>query len=88
MRLKISRVGEGLHPNEVVVAVQTNEGKERMVIHKRALRDDTIEIGYPIDEDDGNYLVQLPGETMRGAGRVWVASELVVSETPKQKAVA
>jgi hypothetical protein len=80
MLLKVREEGQGLHPNEVVVSVQTKDGAERLVVHKRALCAGALEIGYPILVDDDQYLVELPRETMRGLWRVWVKKSAVVRE--------
>lgn len=62
------------HPNEVVVLIDTRDGKEQLVVHKRSIVDGGLEIGYPI-LDDGQYcLIELPRETARGLWRVWVDS--------------
>jgi hypothetical protein len=37
MRLKVEQAGQGLHPNEVVVAVQTSHGQEHLVVSKRSI---------------------------------------------------
>jgi hypothetical protein len=74
MRLKIERVGKGLHPNEAVVAIRTTGGTERLVVPKRSIVDDTIEVGWPIrtNPTDGSCMIELPRETPSGAWRVWV----------------
>lgn len=78
MRVKVQKVGRGSHPSEVMVSVRTVEGEERLVVHKRSLHDDsTLEIGYPINEENSNYLVELPRETLKGEWRVWVPDTLV-----------
>jgi hypothetical protein len=79
MRLKAQKVRDGLHPSEVVVAVETDAGAERLVIPKRSFSDSTLEIGYPISDESGRYLVELPQETSSGAWRVWVSKDLVTS---------
>ena len=82
-RIKVKRLREGLHPNEVVVAVTTADGStEELVVHKRSLdKDDTLLIGYPIGGDDKNNLfVELPRETVRGSSRVWVPGNSVIRE--------
>ena len=72
MRLKVEEVGTALHPNETVVSIPTSTGPERLVVHKRALLNSTLDIGYPISEQDNLYLIELPRETMSGLWRVWV----------------
>jgi len=79
MRLKIEEVGKGLHPSEVVVQVQTAEGKpERLVVDRRSISDGMIDIGYPLRHDNGHYLIELPHETIGGSWRVWVSQDVVV----------
>lgn len=75
MRVKVKRVGKGLHPNEVVVEVKTTAGTERLVIDKRALHANSLSVGAPIQEKQGQALVELPRETMTGSWRVWVKKD-------------
>jgi len=72
MRLLVEELGSGLHPSEVVVAVKTASGKERLTISKRSISDGSIEIGWPLREDGDRRLIELPRETQGGAWRVWV----------------
>lgn len=87
MRLHVRNVREGLHPSEVIVAVDTRDGEEVMTIDKRSMRSDTVEIGYPIDQHDGMLLVELPRETMTGTWRVWVGKDSVTDDA-RERAVA
>ena len=82
LRLKVRTVREGLHPNEVVVAITTSDGSnEELVVHKRSIQNDTLRIGYPIGGDDKkNLLVELPRESVRGTSRVWVRGDSLVKE--------
>ena len=77
MRVKVERVREGLHPSEVVVAVATADGIERLIVDRRSLEGDAIAIGYPVGQDGDLLLVELPRETQTGLWRVWVRKELV-----------
>jgi hypothetical protein len=81
VRLKVKEVDRGMHPNEVVVSVETAEGQsENLVVHRRSLSEDSsLEIGYPINREGETYLVELPRETMTGAWRVWVPTGAVFS---------
>jgi len=72
MRIKVRKIGKGLHPNEVVVEVQTSDGIERLVVDRRAIEASSLSIGDPLREESGKLLVELPRETMSGAWRVWV----------------
>ena len=84
LRVKVRRIRDGLHPNEVVVGFDTPDGtQETLVVDRRSLRsDDTLRVGYPVGSDQANrrLLVELPRETMRGQWRVWVSSDSVVKE--------
>lgn len=81
MRVKVDEVGKGLHTSEVVVQIQTAEGQpERLVVDRRSLVDGTIEVGYPIRQDNGYYLIELPRETIGGSWRVWVSKEILAGE--------
>lgn len=81
MRLRINEEGGGIHPNEVVVSIPTRDGEERLVVHKRSLKNSSLEVGYPIGEDNQYYLVELPRETMSGLWRIWVETSRLFSST-------
>jgi hypothetical protein len=82
VRVKVKRVREGLHPNEVVVAFDTADGEqETLVVDKRSLHRDTIRVGYPVGRQAPNrLLVELPRETLQGRWRVWVSSDAVIKD--------
>jgi hypothetical protein len=77
MRLKVRKIGKGLHPSEVVVEVTTSTGKERLVVDKRSLEENSLLVGSPIAEGGDSLLVELPREAMSGAWRVWVKRNLL-----------
>lgn len=79
MRLRIQEVGSGLHPSEVVVAIETSEGPARLVVDKRSVRGGYLNVGHPIDRQGDEVLVELPRETTTGAWRVWVSEDKVQS---------
>jgi hypothetical protein len=82
MRLRVKKVGEGLHPNEIVVEVTTTTGAERLVLDKRSLVHGTISVGAPVARSNGSkLLVELPREAMSGVWRVWVKKAQLTSET-------
>lgn len=78
MKVKVARIGEGVHPSEVVVAVTTLDGTENLVIAKRSFDAEGIDVGFPIRADDGRYLIELPRETLSGSWRVWVNSDQIL----------
>lgn len=85
MQLKVKNHGDGLHPSDATVAVETREGRTAVLyVSKRALKgpdgDRRITIGYPLDRDGEWTLVELPRETVSGAMRVWVRSDQLVPE--------
>jgi hypothetical protein len=80
-RVNVRRLGEGLHPSEVVVTVVTAEGVEEEVsVHSGSLSGDTLEVGHPISKAQGRVLVELPRETARGFWRLWVPADAVTEE--------
>lgn len=73
MKLKIKQVGPGLHPNEVVISIQTKEGTEQLAVNQRVLQEGLLKLdGFPVGSQDEFLLVELPQETFRGFWRVWV----------------
>ena len=73
-RVKVRTVGAGQHPSETVVAVTTADGKqEELIVDKRrSLEGGSLRIGYPLRSQAGQFLIELPRETMRGSWRIWV----------------
>ncbi len=75
MRIKVSEIKrnvQGLHPKEVVAIISTLTGPEELVVFAPSGSIGSIDVGYPIAINDGNYLVELPSETAKGAWRVWM----------------
>lgn len=73
MKVKVAQREGGLHPSEVVVAIQTSDGEQYLVVDKRSLTaGDYIKVGYPIRRKGDLYLIELPRETTSGSWRVWV----------------
>jgi hypothetical protein len=89
MRLKVERVGEGLHPSELVVSIQTKQGPVSMVVDPEVIfPDSTVSVGWPVGRDQDFYLVDLPRETVQGAARVWVGSKELKEVNGKKRARA
>ena len=76
MRLKVHEIGRGLHPSEVVFELRTTTGPERVAVDRKSLRN-----GRPLAERRGQWLIELPRETMSGTWRVWVKRNEIVPET-------
>lgn len=73
MRLKVHPMGEGLHPREVLVRIDTRDGKhEEVLLDKQTVVSNRVDVGRPIQRMNGHLLVELPRETTRGEWRVWV----------------
>jgi hypothetical protein len=86
MRIKVRKIGEGLHHSEVVVEIKTIGGSERLVIAERALRGGSLPVGAPLAARGRSLLVELPRETMSGASRVWVKAEKLISDENEVRA--
>lgn len=84
MRLKVAQLGNGLHPNEVVVGIQTPAGMERLVVSRQSIANNSVEIGWPIRTKEDLYLIELPRETQSGAWRVWVHKNQVLEPELKR----
>lgn len=78
MRVKIEEVGSGQHPSEKVVKIVTTTGPEQLVVDQRSIQDHSLDVGYPVGQHNGHFLVELPRETFRGSWRVWVDKGIVV----------
>ena len=85
MLLKIKRLGEGLHPSETLVSVETREGPAEIAVDTLALRNGTLPIGWPVGKNDGFLLVELPRPTVNGARRVWVRKEELIPDKAARK---
>jgi hypothetical protein len=87
MRVKIRQIGRGLHPSETVVEIQTVRGPERLVVDRQSIQEETIFAGWrPVAEKRGQWLIELPRETMSGTWRVWVRRNEIVSDEEAARA--
>ena len=78
MQLQIRTIGDGQHPSEAVVKLEIADGSsEEIIVDKRSIDNEKLQIGYPISKDGDLLLVELPRETLRGLWRVWVNKDLV-----------
>ena len=63
-RVRVRILGPGFHPNELLVAVLTEDGsEEKLVVDRRSIAEESISIGYPVDYSENSYLVELPRES-------------------------
>jgi hypothetical protein len=89
MRLKVEKIGEGLHPSEVVVSVNSKDGPISLVLDPSIIfEDDTVNVGWPVATDDKFFLVELPRETMNGSWRIWVAASELKGQEERKRAMA
>jgi hypothetical protein len=81
MRVRVREIGRGLHPSEAVVEIRTVGGSERLVVDRKSVQKETIFVGWrPIAEKRGQWLIELPRETMSGTWRVWVKQNEIVPD--------
>lgn len=85
MLLKVKRLGEGLHPSETYVSVETKNGPEEIAVDAKSLRNGTLPIGWPVGKEGLFLLVELPRPTVRGTRRVWVRKEELIPERATRK---
>ena len=85
MFLKIKNLGEGLHPSETFVSVETKNGPEELAVDSKSLHNGTLPIGWPVGKADDFLLVELPRPTIRGTRRVWVRKNELVPERTARK---
>ena len=80
MRVRIEEIGEGQHPSERVVSVQTLDGPQQLIVDYRSIQNQSLDVGFPVGKLNGHLLVELPRETVQGAWRVWVPREIIFGE--------
>jgi hypothetical protein len=56
--------------------------KETVIVDRRSILNNTIEVGYPVGSDQGRYLIELPRETTTGQWRIWVKANEVLDGVP------
>ncbi|MGU3537657.1 hypothetical protein [Methylobacterium sp. A54F] len=88
MRVAVTEVGLGLHPEEVVVCVATRDGDAKLAVDREALLGKTLRIGYPVEREGDFYLIELPRETFQGAWRVWVPEESLSPDETRSRVYA
>ena len=78
MRVRIAEVGAGRDVSEKIVMIETVEGSEELAVDLGSIEEQSLDVGFPVSQQNGHFLVQLPRETLRGAWRVWVDQAAVV----------
>lgn len=72
MRIKYNKRRDGPIASETVVTIPTVSGTEDVIVHESQVDADTVEVGFIRRKEDGNFLIELPRETMSGRWRVTV----------------
>jgi hypothetical protein len=85
MRLKVKQLGEGLHPSEMFVSVETRDGPQDLAVDPGSIHGSTVSVGWPVGRQGRYLLVELPRPTSEGARRVWVSKDELVAEKPTRQ---
>jgi hypothetical protein len=81
MRLKVKPLGEGLHPSELFVSVETRDGPQDLAVDPSSIQGSTLTVGWPVGREGSYLLVELPRPTSFGFRRVWVPQDELITET-------
>jgi len=85
MLLRIKKLGEGLHPSESFVSVETRTGPQEVIVDAKSLRNGTLPVGWPVQKSGDFLLVELPRPTVNGTRRVWVRKEELIPDKTARK---
>ena len=80
MRVRIEELGTGQHPSERVVRIQTQDGPQQLVVDRRSIQNQSLDVGFPVGKSNGHWLVELRREAVQGVWRVWVSKDNVFDE--------
>lgn len=73
MLIKCDIISDGPGPSEKIVGIKTDDGTEQVVLSARAIIDGKfLNIGEPLSNEGGRFLVELPRESASGRWRIWV----------------
>ena len=73
MRLKVTKIEDGLNPSQISVSVIARDGVHYLVLSKTSIdASNTIDVANPVARRDRDVLVELPTETDSGTWRLWV----------------
>ena len=88
MRLKVKRIGGGLHHSETLISIESLHGDEIVVVDPNSIQGDQLEVGWPVSRDEDMYLVELPRPSSNGSWRIWVNEKNLIEDEASQKAYA
>lgn len=73
MFVRCTLIAEGPGPSEAIISIKTAEGdEEEVVLSKRQVHSDMIDVGTPLLVEGDRLLVELPRESASGRWRIWV----------------
>jgi hypothetical protein len=71
---------DGPGPSEAIVEIITIRGREEVIVDVDSLRERALDVGPYITEKNGNFLIELPRETVSGQTRVWIPQTEMIRE--------
>lgn len=79
MRVKCKVVTEGPGPSETVVEIKTTDGNEEVIVSRKLVKNDFLDVGPLVHEDKTRVLLELPRESVSGKWRIWVPKSAVAT---------
>ena len=87
MLIKCTPVADGPGPSEATVSILTIDGvREEVVLSKRVLHGNAMNVGASLHHEAGRYLIELPRESATGRWRIWIPESEVQSHQALQPA--
>lgn len=80
MLLKCRVLMRGPGPSEAIVEITTVRGSEEVIVDIDSLQDKALDVGPSITQKSGNFLIELPRETVSGQTRVWIPQTEIIRE--------
>lgn len=79
MFVRCTLIADGPGPSEAIISIRTADGhEEEVVLSKRQVHKDMIDVGTPLLAEGDRLLVELPRESASGRWRIWVSKDRVV----------
>jgi len=80
MRLKVTEIEGGLHPSQVVLSINGEDGIHYIAVNRHSVDASSIDVGHYVGRRTDALLVELPTETESGAWRVWVKQNEILPD--------
>lgn len=74
MFIKCNRLMTGPGPSEVIVEIETVDGKEELIVDSDFLENGCLQVWLVAKKDSDKVLVELPREAVSGRARAWIKS--------------